>query len=108
MRYLKEYKDIDWDDWDEEEVEPISNMFKGYEKFYNFLDTHDIVEKFKNELYIQNKITIDKYLKRYVKSFNYEIINYAFTWDNTSDGKSYWSDIDNEWHVYLDKLNNGI
>jgi len=31
MRYIREFKDIDWDDWDDEEVEPskIINVIKN-------------------------------------------------------------------------------
>jgi len=27
MKYIKEYKDIDWEDWDEEEIDPIKDDF---------------------------------------------------------------------------------
>jgi len=28
MKYIKEYKEIDWDDWDDVEDDPMSNSFK--------------------------------------------------------------------------------
>jgi len=36
MKYIKEYKDIDWDDWDEEEIDPNGNIFLTIDEIKTF------------------------------------------------------------------------
>lgn len=50
MKYIKEYKEINWDDWEIEE-EPLSSEFIGHEKFYNFLKENNVLEDFIHYFY---------------------------------------------------------
>jgi len=47
MKYIKEYKDIDWDDWDEEEIEPFDDkficFFSGVKSYIGFLRPNGMV-----------------------------------------------------------------
>ena len=110
MKYIKEYKDIDWDDWEEEEEEEeeypnnkVPNDFKNHVEFYNFLKQYDIVDKFKEEL-LNN--TIGEYLKRYDDPLESCLIDHAFYWDESYDGDSYWRKIEDDWIGYISELKN--
>lgn len=59
-------------------------------------------EKFKEELEKQNG---DVPISRFIEDdffFDNELISFAFTWDITSDGYAYWSEIETKFNNLLD------
>jgi len=80
---MKEFKDIDWDDWDIEENDPeINNIFIGNEFFYNFLVKNHFldmyIEKYDKTFGNQNR-TLKEFLK-HEKPINF--LSNAFYWRN--------------------------
>ena len=96
MKYIREYKDIDWDDWEEEENDPyeVPYEFKGNEKFYKFLVDNDILEDYITNYYngFNQQTTLKKFLKsRDMK--NYIIL--SFDWSTTDN--NYWLKYNRQW-----------
>ena len=97
MKYIKEYKEIDFDDWDEEE-DTISDEFRGHKKFYNFLVDNDILDKwlynFEHDYRNQEGVrTIRKFLLN--NSENY--LNNCFNWEGTEERHAYWERFNTKW-----------
>jgi hypothetical protein len=87
MKYIKEYKDIDWDF--EEEEERVPDEFKGHEDFYNFLVDNGVLDQWINNLGNKN---IPDLLNKDIN-----IINYAFNWTSTEEGFNFWYKIHKKW-----------
>jgi len=100
MKYIKEYKEIDWDDWDEEEKDPNGppDTFKGHEKFYKFLKQHNAVNNFIEEYYRQNfylgtpKKLYD-FLQEYKPKDMSIILMDGIDWHESQLGVDYWYDL---------------
>jgi hypothetical protein len=86
MKYIKEYKDIEWE-FDEEETN-VPVEFKGHEDFYDFLVNNDILDKWINNFYQYKKEIYD---------FLNNISMYAFNWSDTKEGHDFWEKIYNKW-----------
>jgi hypothetical protein len=107
LKLKKLNESIDFDDIDEEE-DFIHPEFFGFEKFYNFLNERELLDKFvyyyDSNFADQNPQKINDYLKTTnVKSY----IDYAFSWTNTDDGHDFWENIQYEWRDSI-KLNESI
>ena len=48
IKYIREYKEIDWNDWEEIQDE-IPDEFEGHEKFYNFLVDNNCFDEWVDE-----------------------------------------------------------
>lgn len=116
MKHLKYFKNtknqnenFDWTDEDfdyDEEDDNYSDdgyIKNKFPKFYRFLVDNNILNK-----YIFNIVNVEypdyhkKYLYRNVKEFidnhNYDdLIDFAFTWSDASEGDEFWEDIDTLW-----------
>ena len=98
MKYIREYKDIDWVEWDEEEIDPnIPDDFKDNKDFYYFLVENDILDKF---LYNFKTISQIKPLSKLLSSSNYNYLN-SFRWSSTKEGANIWFIYHNKWNNYL-------
>jgi hypothetical protein len=101
MKYIKEYKNIDWD-FDKEEERNIPVEFKGHEDFYDFLVDNDILDKWINnfekdvswrkDVIWRNKKEIHDFLNN-----NINYIDHAFNWSDTEEGYDFWIKIYNKW-----------
>ena len=104
MKYIREYKEIDFNDWDEEEENPNDDSFMGHEKFYNFLKKNNFLENYSYEI---NKMIGDyrfpyKSVKDFLdKSSKNRYIGGSFVWDSTNQNHSYWSNVQDMWRKIL-------
>ena len=93
MKYLKEY--IDWEDWDEEDKQPIGN-----ELFTQFLIDNDIYDKWlEYTLSFKGLKSVDdiNYLIKEFKLKNSDIFTLGFAWRHTSEGYGYWRKLNKKW-----------
>jgi len=102
MKYIKEYKDIDWDDWDDVEDDPnIHNDFIGHEDFYNFLVEHDVLNDFiysyDPHYSTNNGMNLKEYLNNH-KERHY-FIDSAFDWSLHRHVR--WSKLSILWSRYM-------
>jgi len=105
MKYIKEYKKIDWDNWDEEEFEPTFTELTD-KLFVEFLKDHDILNQFTHNM--GNSSTNQHYTKYWSteSEFCYQIkrrryIIDAFKWSNTMEDEKFWGIINLKWGRYL-------
>jgi len=66
MKYIKEFKDIDWDDWDEEEIDPqqkfkigdIPRLKQDATYYYRTISDHlindTVIRKIREEYFLSN------------------------------------------------------
>jgi len=99
MKFLKEYKDIDWDDIDIEEEDPnkIPTDFIGYEEFYYFLKNKGLYDKFiyNHKLYPVFDVSLRKYFdSKDISTF----LSSAFYWRTTKEGVNFWRNLNYEWY----------
>jgi hypothetical protein len=96
MKYIKEYKDIEWE-FDEEETN-VPDEFEGHEDFYNFLVNNDILDKwinnFEKAVTWRNKEEIHDFLNIIDKSYYFDL---AFFWKDTEEGHDFWNKINKKW-----------
>lgn len=107
MKYLKEYKKINWefDIQDDEEKTDIPDDFENNEDFYNFLVDNNILSQyiynFHNFKFENNEVfltSVDIYdIKSFINSSKKEIINYAFDWSKTPEDHYFWLNYYNKW-----------
>jgi hypothetical protein len=92
MKYIKEYKDIEWE-FDEEESDVIDE-FKGHKDFYDFLVDNDILDKWINNLRKQTNKKIHEFLNYHIDKYYFGL---AFFWINTEEGHDFWNKINRKW-----------
>ena len=71
MKYIKEYKDIDWDDWDIEEDDPNTNQFKYGDVVHTKTNEYVIVGRFKYFNDIKD-LSIDEFKNNFTHKKNDE------------------------------------
>jgi len=114
MKYIKEYKEIDWDNdvFDIEEEDPTThNEFIGHELFYKFLKDNDILDDFIKNFDPQFDSKVTQYdpnsIKEYLDyNYDYNYIDKAFDWsdsiinDNGDDFDKFdfWDDHSESWN----------
>jgi len=88
---------IDFNDWDEEEVDPyhiVPGDFKGHEDFYNFLVENNAYESYIYNFKLHRGDNIKQFFEKYkVKQKNY--IRSAFIWLITESIN--WSKLSTKW-----------
>jgi DNA-binding transcriptional MocR family regulator len=89
MKYIKEYKNIDWD-FDEEESD-VPDKFKGHEDFYDFLVDNGVLDKWINNLRIKN---VHDFLNNNINRYYFDL---AFFWKDTEEGFIFWHKINRKW-----------
>jgi len=109
---MRKYENIDFNDWNDEELEYDSPLTDKY--FVKFLKDNDVYDKF---IYNCNNNKSNKYYKKiYWKSLEtfctnikekYLYINHAFNWGETNEDHDFWNKVDNKWLKYL-KFNENI
>jgi hypothetical protein len=110
MKYIKifENKEIDWEDFDYDEVPDIPEEFENHEDFYEFLVENYLLDKW---IYNTKNNVGNHYLNRCngdIKLFlrdtkERDFIMNAFVWSNTKNGQAYWNNLNNQWifRLYL-------
>jgi hypothetical protein len=104
MKYIKEYREIDFsdEDWEENDDSDIGN-----EEFSNFLHKHGLFDKFIKyfngdiggyNLKWHNYKDIRDYIDNYHPS---SYIQSSFDWKSTREGFSFWKKIQTLWLRYL-------
>lgn len=76
--------------------------------FFNWLQKHDALEKFKHNRYIFLKSYFGRGWRNrvgYSVIHVAEVLGVAFRWDETPEGGQYWRDLDTKW---LDEYDNII
>ena len=95
---------IDWDDWDDEEIDPsIPEEFNGNELFYNFLVENDIYESYINNFKLAN-LYGSLYIKYFFDKVTVTRSNYiclSFVWKDFSDNN--WKILHDKWIMLLNK-----
>lgn len=105
MKYIKEYKEIDWEDWDYEEYDDM-NICQMFWKFLKDINAYDC--------FIENLYNYDNHPLEYkdwnsVDTYCFDIkpdflISKSFYWSYTYEGWEYWDSIHNEWIKILKKI----
>lgn len=91
-----------------------------YKVFLNFLKENDCLDNFKNNWYKLYRYVYRGYDKEYYNLKNYlfpsslmdrcvfyrYVINDSFRWSGTSEGSTFWKEIDDKWIKYTTNLIN--
>jgi len=106
MKYIKEFKDIDWDDFDIEEDDPNTHKdFEGNEKFYKFLKDNNVLDRYMNNydpFYEGNgNISLFKFLNI---CMNKNYIFKAFLWSETYEKFGFWDNINSKWREIINYI----
>jgi len=107
MKYIKEYKDIDWDDWDDEEEDPDMDIehpeFIGYDKFLKFLKRHGVlneyIKKFHQfgERYDNDDSIIDFLHDAEIRNYIYNAFPAPPSYNETSSRYGKWETLHSLW-----------
>jgi len=102
MKYLLEYNNIDFEDWDDEEYEYTDPLED--DKFVKFLIDNNIYDRF-----IYNIKNDKGYLSQNDEHLNRsQYISYTFGWGDSKEGYKFWLGINHKWRNHLKKLNESI
>jgi len=74
-----------------------------HEKFVDFLNQYDLLEKFKKNLYKSKALSLEDFTNKY-KTHPEEYTNYCFGWSSTPEGSDFWQSINMRWGRFLCKL----
>jgi len=107
MKYIKEYKEIDFDEFDIEEEDPNKppDDFIGYEGFYVFLEENDVVDSLikeynKQKYSLGNPPEFSKFLHEYkIDDIRYMLMD-MFDWHESELGVDYWYNLSKKWGKY--------
>jgi hypothetical protein len=75
-------------------------------KFIDFLKHNNIYDTFMHEAGLSDEYTIFMYINKCRKNKveDSRFVDYAFSWDDTSNGIKFWSKINDSWYDMLHKI----